>query len=557
MEHISSLPKFNFPDVNCKNEPMKQYLKGSQERKDLEVVLEKYSNQCTEIPLVIGNDEIQSKDVRYQVMPFDHSKKIAKYYWASSALIQRAIKEAMDAREKWEAVPMPEKISILLKAADLIGGKYRMDMNAATMLGQGKTIFQAEIDAAAELVDFLRFNAYFARDMMKYNPISDDKKIILNSLRYRGLEGFIAAISPFNFSAIGGNLATAPALMGNVVLWKPSDTSILSSYVAFKAFIEAGFPRGVINFIPCDGPVFGDTIVRSPHLAGINFTGSVATFRHLWKQVGENLETYKTFPRMVGECGGKNYHFVHPSADIDTVVNCTIRGAFEYSGQKCSACSRFYVPESLWDSYSSEFKIRKELVQIHKEIKVGSPTDYESFLSSVIDEKSFNRIKGYIDYAKSNETDLTIIAGGNCDKTKGYFVEPTIIQTTNPNDKLMKEEIFGPVLTVYVYRDSEMEEALDLVGTTTPYALTGAVFARDKEFLKIAAERLKMTAGNFYMNDKSTGAVVGQQPFGGGRLSGTNDKAGGPHYLLRWTTPQTVKESFVLQKEWKYPYMQN
>lgn len=550
MASLSSVPLPQLEDFTVKNETIHSYLKGSKERASLEESLKKYSNQTIDIPVVIGDEEIKSDEFHHQVMPHDHKKKLAKYHVANAELLKKAIANSLSVREFWENVPINEKIRIFQKAADLIAGKYRMDIMAATMLGQAKNVYQAEIDAAAEQVDFLRFNAYYVKETLKYSPISEDPKSTLNSLRYRGLEGFIAAISPFNFTAIGGNLATAPALMGNVVLWKPSDTAVLSNYLSYRAFREAGIPPGVINFVPADGPVFGDTITASPDLAGINFTGSVPTFRRLWEQVGKNLSSYKNFPRLVGECGGKNYHFVHPSADIDTVVATTIRSAFEYSGQKCSACSRMYVPQSIWP------KVRDGMTKIRDEIKVGPPTDYVTFVSSVIDSKSFDRIKGYIEYALKSPN-LTIIGGGKMDNSKGYFIDPTIIETKDPEDKVMKEEIFGPVLCVYPYPDKDLMKMIDLVSTTTPYALTGSVYAQDREFLKTAIEKLKMTAGNFYVNDKCTGAVVGQQPFGGGRLSGTNDKAGGPHYLLRWASPQTIKEAFVPLRDWRYPYMEN
>lgn len=536
-------------EFTIKNEPVLGYLKGSNERRELETALSRYKDTCTEVPIIIAGKEIKTDNVRYQVMPFDHAKKVAKYYWATPEIIHNAIEKANSARKSWERVPLNEKIKLFLKAADLISGKYRMDLNATTMLGQAKTIVQAEIDAAAEMADFFRFNAYFAKEASKYQPISLDPKVTLNTFRLRGLEGFVASISPFNFTAIGGNLASAPALMGNVVLWKPSDTCVLSNYTTMRILLEAGFPEGVINFIPADGPVFGNAITSSPLLAGINFTGSGVTFKHLWKQVSQNLDIYKNYPRLIGECSGKNFHFIHPSADVPTVVAATIRGAFEYSGQKCSACSRIYVPESLWP------QIKEGFLEIHKQIKLASPLEFDTFMSAVIDEKSFNKMKHYIDYAKASN-DLSIIAGGETDNKVGYYVQPTIVQTKNPRDKIMQEDIFGPITTVFVYSDKEMNKVLDLVSDSTPYGLTGAIFGKDENFNQYAVETLKMAAGNFYVNDKSTGAVVGQQPFGGGRLSGTNDKAGGPHYLLRWTSPQVVKESFFPQPEWKYPYME-
>lgn len=538
-------------DFDIKNEPVLGYLKGSAERRALESALSKYKDSGSDfdIPIVVGGTKIYSGDVKYQVMPFDHSKKVAKYHWATTDILKTAITESQKAQQSWESTPLSDRIKLFLKAADLVSGKYRMDLNAATMLGQGKTVIQAEIDAAAELADFFRFNAYFAKELTKYQPISTDPSVSRNTMRYRGIEGFIASISPFNFTAIGGNLASGPTMMGNTVLWKPSDTAILSNYLVFKIMEEAGFPPGVINFLPCDGPVFGEVVSSSPLLAGINFTGSLMTFQVLWKGIANKIDIYRNFPRLIGECGGKNFHFVHNSADVDTVVAASIRSAFEYSGQKCSALDRMYVPESLWP------KIKEGLLETRKKLKLGSPLEYDSFLSAVIDEKAFKKIQGFITHAHNSE-ELTVLGGGNCDSSEGYYIEPTIIQATNPTDKIMTEEIFGPVLVVYVYKDAELQKALQLV-KDSKYALTGAVLGDDRQFVESAAEFLKMTAGNFYINDKSTGSVVGQQPFGGGRLSGTNDKAGGPHYLLRFASPQVIKETFVPLRDWKYPYMEN
>ncbi|RWS10035.1 delta-1-pyrroline-5-carboxylate dehydrogenase-like protein [Dinothrombium tinctorium] len=543
---LNLTPKID--DFSVKNEPVLSYLNGSEERKQLENALKHYTNTCTEIPLIIDGNELKSDNVRYQFAPFDHSKKVAKYYWASNEQINDAINKSLMRRAQWERIPLSEKIKIFLKAGDLVSGKYRSHLNAATMLGQAKTVIQAEIDSAAELADFFRFNAFFAKELCKYQPISENKSEVLNMFRYRGIEGFIASISPFNFTAIGGNLASAPALMGNVVLWKPSDTALLSNYLIYKLLVEAGMPPGVINFVPSDGPTFGDTVTSSSHLAGINFTGSVATFKHLWKQTSAKLDTYRNYPRLVGECGGKNYHFVHPSADVETVVNATIRSAFEFGGQKCSACSRLYVPRSLWP------KIKEGLVSVAQKIKVGSPLEYDTYFSAVIDEKAFKRITSYIEHAK-NTSSLSLVFGGKYDSSLGYYIHPTIVETKDPKDRIIQEEIFGPVLTAFVYDDSKVYETIKLLDETSGYALTGAIFGSDEEFLTKATELLKMSAGNFYVNDKSTGSVVGQQPFGGGRLSGTNDKAGGPHYLLRWTSPQNVKQSFIPQKQWSYPYM--
>ncbi|XP_065219471.1 delta-1-pyrroline-5-carboxylate dehydrogenase, mitochondrial [Planococcus citri] len=523
-----------------KNEPILDYSDPStaDEQNRLKSALKHVYENVEEVPIVIGNEKFTTSDVRYQTMPHDHQKKIAKFYYATPDLVKKAIDVATKAQLEWDRVPLREKVSIWRKAADLMATKYRSALNATTMAGQSKTVIQAEIDAACELIDFVRFNAFFATELTKYQPISEEPQVTLNSLRYRGLDGFVAAVSPFNFTAIGGNLSYTPALMGCAVLWKPSDTALLSNWTIFKVMTEAGVPAGVVNFVPADGPVFGDTITASPYLAGINFTGSVPTFNRLWTQVGQNINNYRNFPRLIGECGGKNYHFVHPSADVDSVINGTIRSAFEYCGQKCSACSRIYVPESLWP------KIKEGLLQVRSTLKTGDVSDFSSFTSAVIDKKAFDRIKSYIEYAKQSP-ELEIIGGGTYDDKVGYYVQPTIIQTKNPTNKIMFEEIFGPVLTVYVYKDNDVENTLKLIETTTPYALTGSVFAQNEQFLKESLDKLKYTAGNFYVNDKSTGSVVGQQPFGGSRMSGTNDKAGGPHYVLKWTSPQSIKETFV------------
>ncbi|XP_055313134.1 delta-1-pyrroline-5-carboxylate dehydrogenase, mitochondrial [Sitodiplosis mosellana] len=546
VKSVIQLP--SVPEIKLYNEPVLTYRKGSTERKQLEQQLKQTASTCEDIPIVIGNEEFRTNQVRCQVMPHDHSKNIAAFYYADQPLIQKAIKVAVEAQKKWDRVPFDERIKIWNRAADLMAGEYRQQLNAATMLGQSKTAIQAEIDSSAELIDFIRMNTAYLKDNLKYQPISEDASVTKNSLRYRGIDGFIAAVSPFNFTAIGGNLAYTPALMGNSVLWKPSDTAILSNWVIFKIMREAGVPAGVVNFIPADGPVFGDTITASPHLAGINFTGSVPTFARLWRQVGENVTQYVNFPRLIGECGGKNYHFVHPSADVDTVATATIRSAFEYCGQKCSACSRAYMPESLWPT------IKPKLLQLRDSLKIGDVNDFSSFTSAVIDDKAFARIKSYIDHAR-NSSNLEILGGGTYDDSKGYFVQPTIVQSKDPHDKIMTEEIFGPVLSIYVYKDKDVKQIPELIGTSTKFALTGAIFGQDEAFLREATEELKMTAGNFYINDKSTGSVVGQQPFGGGRHSGTNDKAGGPHYCLRWSSPQSVKETFVPLRDVTYPYM--
>uniref|UniRef100_A0A1B0DHX7 Multifunctional fusion protein n=1 Tax=Phlebotomus papatasi TaxID=29031 RepID=A0A1B0DHX7_PHLPP len=504
---IENLP--NFPAVN---EPVYQYLKGSSERKELEEALKRTANECVDVPIIVGGEEIRTKDVKYQVMPHDHSKRVAKFYYADKFVVARAIETAVAAQKEWDRRPIGERLAIWERAADLMANKYRSRLNAATMLGQSKTAIQAEIDSAAELVDFVRLNAYFLKEASKYQPISPDPKVTRNVQRFRGIDGFVAAISPFNFTAIGGNLAYTPALAGNAVLWKPSDTALLSNWLIYTIMTEAGVPPGVVNFVPADGPTFGKTITSSPYLAGINFTGSVPTFQWLWKAVADNITSYTNFPRLIGECGGKNFHFVHPSAEVATVVSATLRSAFEFCGQKCSACSRMYVPRSLWPA------VKEGLVAGAKKLRLGDVTDFSMFSGAVIDAVAFKRISGYIEHARSCSA-LSIIAGGKCDDSKGYFIEPTIVETKDPRDRIMTEEIFGPVLTCWVYEDNQLDYAITEVTDATKFALTGAVFAQDESFLRRALEEFKMSAGNFYINDKSTGSVVGQQPFGGGRMS--------------------------------------
>uniref|UniRef100_A0AAY4CLY3 Multifunctional fusion protein n=2 Tax=Denticeps clupeoides TaxID=299321 RepID=A0AAY4CLY3_9TELE len=533
--------------VEVKNEPVLGFKAGSEERAELEKALKELKGKTEDIPCVVGDEHVWTKEIRYQVSPFNHSHKVAKFCYADKELLNKAILAAVDARREWDLKPVADRAQVLFKAADVISGPKRAEVLAKTMIGQGKTVVQAEIDAAAELIDFFRFNAKHAIELQHQQPLNSDGST--NTMLYRGLEGFVGAVAPFNFTAIGGNLAGTPALMGNVVLWKPSDTAMSASYAVYKILRESGLPPNIVQFVPADGPVFGDTITASEHLAGINFTGSVPTFKRLWKQVAQNLDIYRNFPRVAGECGGKNFHFVHKSADIHSVAMGTIRSAFEYGGQKCSACSRMYVPDTLWP------QIKKEMLDVHKQIRVGDPVeDFSTFFSAVIDQKSFARIEKWLDHAKSSPN-LAVVAGGNCDDKKGYFVEPTIIETKDPEDSIMKEEIFGPVLTVYVYPEDRYRDVLRLIDNTSPYALTGAVFAQDKSVVAEAARALRNAAGNYYVNDKSTGSIVAQQPFGGSRASGTNDKPGGPHYVLRWTSPQVVKETHVPLTEWKYPYM--
>ncbi|EJD74554.1 1-pyrroline-5-carboxylate dehydrogenase [Loa loa] len=532
---------------NPENEPVLTYRKGSTERIALEKAISEIAGTTTNVPLVIGNEKISENLDKKQVMPSDHQKVIARFAHATAEQINEAIRVGLSAKQSWERKSLRERADVFLHAADLCAGKYRMKLNAATMLGQGKNIVQAEVDSACELVDFFRFNAKFALELEKYQPIS--VKNVTNTMTFRSLEGFIAAIAPFNFTAIGGNLSTAPAMMGNAVLWKPSCTAVLSNYFIYEALEEAGLPAGVISFLPADGPIFGSTITSSPHFSALNFTGSMPTFKYLWKKVAENLDTYISFPRLIGECGGKNFHFIHPSADLDTVAPCTIRSAYEYQGQKCSACSRIYVPESLWPA------LQAKLEAIQKELKVGDVRDGSIFMTAVIDAKAFKSISSYIDYAKSGADGAQIIFGGTYDDSKGYFIQPTLVQVDEWDSKLLREEIFGPILTAYVYKDNEALEIVKKLKDATVFGLTGAVFSEDREFLYKARDILRHAVGNMYLNDKSTGSVVGQQPFGGARMSGTNDKAGGPHYVLRWVSPLCIKETSIPQTEWRYPSM--
>ena len=480
--------------------------------------------------------------------PHEHGKVLGHFSYGTEAHVTQAIDAALEARKSWANLGWEHRAAVFLKAADLIAGPYRAKINAATMLSQGKNCFQAEIDAACEFADFLRFNAYFAQEIHAQQPESADG--IWNRLKDRPLEGFVFAITPFNFTAISGNLPAVAALMGNVVVWKPSDTQVYSAQVIMEIFQEAGLPDGVINMVTCDGPVAGDVVFKHRDFAGIHFTGSTGVFRHLWKTIGENLELYRSYPRIVGETGGKDFVVAHPSADVSAVVTGLIRGAFEFQGQKCSAASRAYMPASIWPAIKAE--MQAELATL----KMGSPEDFGNFINAVIDRRAFDKIKGYIDFA-ANASDADIIAGGGCDDSVGYFVEPTVIETSNPHFKSMVEEIFGPVLTVHVYNDSAdnaFEKVLDLVDSTSEYALTGAVFSQDRYALDLASKKLENAAGNFYLNDKPTGAVVGQQPFGGARGSGTNDKAGSYFNLLRWVSPRTIKEALVSPTDYRYPF---
>ncbi len=528
------------------NEPIKQFLPGSSERNFLDRELARQMDLKVEIPLIINGQKIHTKDTGVARCPHDHGHILGNYSRASEEQIHLAIDAALAAKPAWEAMAWQDRAAIFLKAADLISQKYTYKINAATMLNQSKNAFQAEIDATCELVDFLRFNVNFMEEIYGGQPISD--KGIWNRTEYRPLEGFVFALTPFNFTAIAGNLCTAPAMMGNTIVWKPASTAVLSGYYLMEIFKEAGLPDGVINFIPGQGSKTGKIVLSHNNLAGIHFTGSTRVFQTLWQKTGENIAQYKSYPRIVGETGGKDYIFMHPSAQVETVVTAAIRGAFEYQGQKCSACSRLYVPQSRWDVF------KEQLTAQLSGIKPGSVLSYTPFLNAVIDEKAFDTIDGFISRAEASDK-ADVIAGGGRDKSSGYFIEPTVILARDPLYESMVEEIFGPVLTVYVYDDTQMDAALDLVDNTCAYALTGAVFARDRQAIAHMTQRLTHSAGNFYINDKPTGAVVGQQPFGGGRKSGTNDKAGSRLNLLRWTSPRTIKETFVPPERHEYPFM--
>lgn len=530
------------------NEPIKTYAKNTPEREALNKELDIISQEILDIPLIIGGKEVRTGIIEKIVMPHNHKHVIAHCHQATEKEVNMAIEASLKAHKVWEQFSWVERLSVTVKIAELVSTKFRYRLNAATMLGQSKNAHQAEIDSACEIIDFLRFNAYYVSEIYNQQPVSENG--IINRIEYRPLEGFILSITPFNFTAIASNLNLAPVLMGNVTIWKPAQASVYSNYILMQIFKEAGLPDGVVNFIPGSGPVVGNAAIAHPMLAGIHFTGSTNTFNHLWKSVGNNLGNYKSYPKMVGETGGKDFVFVHPSANADEVATALIRGSFEFQGQKCSAASRAYIPESLWG------EIHQNLSLMMAEITVGDVRKYSNFMNAVIDEKSFSNCMKYINAAKI-ATDAEIIFGGNGDKSVGYFIEPTMILTTNPHFLSMEEEIFGPILTLYIYEDDKLEEALNICECTSPYALTGAIFSKDRVALLKASEILKYAAGNLYYNDKPTGAVVGQQPFGGARSSGTNDKAGSHLNLLRWTSPRTIKETLVAPTYFKYPFMED
>ncbi len=528
------------------NEHTLTYAPGCKERKALNGELDRLSSEVQDIPLIIGGKEIRTGNTGKVVMPHDHQHVLATYHKAGEVEIKMAIDAALKAHREWESFPWVDRVSITLKAAELISKKYRSLVNAATMLGQGKSAYQAEIDAACETIDFLNFNAYFITEIYKEQPHSQPG--IINRIEYRPLEGFEFTVTPFNFTAIASNLNMAPALMGNTSVWKPATTSLLSNYFLMKIFQEAGLPDGVINFIPGPGNLIGKTVLGHRDMTGIHFTGSNNTFNSLWQMAAQNMANYRSYPRIVGETGGKDFIFVHPSSDPQEVSVAIVRGAFEYQGQKCSAASRAYVPESMWP------EVKTRVGEMVESITVGDVREFSHFMNAVIDEASFDNIMGYIDYAKKS-TDAEVIFGGTGDKSKGYFVQPTVIKTTNPHFKTMEEEIFGPVMTIFVYKDKDFEETLHICDQTSPYGLTGSVFSKDREAINKACRILRYAAGNFYFNDKPSGAVVGQQPFGGARGSGTNDKSGSHLNLLRWTNPRTIKETLMPPTEFTYPYM--
>lgn len=529
------------------NEPIFDYAPGSDERQKLQAALDRMLTQKpVNVPMYIGGDEVFTDKQKDLTPPFDHQKKVGQANFGGKEHVKKAIESALAARQEWANLPWEQRASIFLKAADLIAGPYRYEMNAATMVAQSKNAFQSEIDSVCELIDFLRFNAYYMEEIYSVQPNSSPG--VWNRLEYRALEGFVFCITPFNFTAIAGNLPASAALMGNVCVWKPADSQIYSANVVMKVFKEAGLPDGVINMVTVDGPDAGDVVFEHPDFAGLHFTGSTAVFKMLWKTIGTNIDKYKTYPRIVGETGGKDFVVAHKSADPKAVSTALTRGAFEFQGQKCSAASRAYIASNIWP------EVKAGLIQDGKDMKMGSPVEFSNFINAVIDERAFDKIAGYIDYVKE-QSDAEIIIGGGYDKSSGYFIEPTVVVTTNPKFRTMVEEIFGPVLTIYVYEADKFEETLKLVDETSEYALTGAILAKDRYAINLAAKMLENAAGNFYINDKPTGAVVGQQPFGGARGSGTNDKAGSHLNLLRWVSARTIKETLVSPKDFRYPFL--
>lgn len=537
---------FNVPKP--KNEPVKSYAPGSAEATSLQAKLAEMRAEQRDIPMYIGGDEVRTGNTNTMHPPHDHQHVLGQYHKGSAEHVRQAIEAAAAAKAEWASLSWENRASIFLKAADLVAGPYRDEINAATMLCQSKNCYQAEIDAACEFIDFLRFNVQYMTEIYAEQP-PENSPGVWNRLEYRPLEGFVFAITPFNFTAIAGNLPGTPALMGNTVVWKPAESQIYSAHVVMKIFKEAGLPDGVINLVYTPGPEAGDVVFKHPDFAGLHFTGSTGVFRHLWNEIGTNIAKYKTYPRIVGETGGKDFVMVHKSSNADEVAAALARGAFEFQGQKCSAASRAYIPSNLWDD------VREKLVDMVSDMKMGPTEDFGNFVNAVIDEKAFDKISAYIDQAKADG--MEILSGGNHDKSKGYFIEPTIILSKTPDYVTMCEEIFGPVLTIYVYNADDFENTLDLVDQTSEYALTGSIFSKDRYAVELATKKLSNAAGNFYINDKPTGAVVGQQPFGGARGSGTNDKAGAKANLMRWVSMRTIKENFVPPKHYSYPFHQS
>ncbi|QHT70597.1 L-glutamate gamma-semialdehyde dehydrogenase [Rhodocytophaga rosea] len=529
------------------NEPVRNYAPGSPEKLALKKELSHARSVELDIPMFIGGEEVRTGTKLRLSPPHDHKHTLGYFHEGDATHVEQAIQAALHAKDAWENLSWEHRAAIFLKAADLIAGPYRARINAATMLGQSKSAYQAEIDSACEIIDFLRFNVNYMVEIYKQQPNSSPG--FWNRVEQRPLEGFVFALTPFNFTAIAGNLPTAPALMGNTVIWKPAYSQIYSAYVLMQVFREAGVPDGVINLIYVDGPVTGDVIFKHRDFAGIHFTGSTSVFQQIWKTIGQNISLYKSYPRIVGETGGKDFVLAHPSAHPKVLATALIRGAFEYQGQKCSAASRAYIPSNIWD------EVKGYMLEDLKQIKMGSPEDFTNFFNAVIDERAFDKISTYISNAKKDPA-IEVVAGGNYDKSKGYFIEPTILLSANPSSVPMCEEIFGPVLTVYVYQEQNFEQTIELVNQTSPYALTGSIFAQDRYAIELATQKLRHAAGNFYINDKPTGAVVGQQPFGGSRASGTNDKAGSMINLLRWVSPRVIKETFVPPTDFRYPFLQ-
>jgi len=541
------MPKGTYQVPIPKNEPVLNYAPGSPERNNLQKALTQARGKELDIPMYIGSKEVRT-EIKVPVNPpHDHQHLLGYFHQGDAGHVELAINAALGAKSAWAELSWEHRASVFLKAADLIAGPFRAKLNAATMLGQSKNAYQAEIDSACEIIDFLRFNVYYMSQIYGQQPASSNG--VWNRLEQRPLEGFVFALTPFNFTAIAGNLPTSAAMMGNTVVWKPAFSQIYAANVLMQIFREAGVPDGVINLIYVDGPTTGDIVFNHPDFAGIHFTGSTGVFQHIWKTIGENITKYKSYPRIVGETGGKDFIVAHKSSDAQALATAMVRGAFEYQGQKCSAASRVYVPDNLWE------EVRTKVLSDLSEIKMGPVEDFGNFINAVIDEKAFDKITNYIDEARENDL-VEIIAGGNYDKSTGYFIEPTIILTQDPLYVTMCEEIFGPVLTVYVYQADRFEETLELVDQTSPYALTGAVFSQDRYAVEMATKKLVNAAGNFYINDKPSGAVVGQQPFGGARASGTNDKAGAMVNLLRWISPRTIKETFVPSTDYRYPFLQ-